>query len=152
VPVQGGLSGGFHWSSYPHGGVQVSVFTAQIDEFIRKSQVLTTGVVREAAQSMIEEAQTSRFKGGKMPRVTGFLTNSGKAQIGSLPSGESRPPPGYMAGEWRRPATGRTSTAKARRHFLLWLDSGICPKNGNPLYVRALCRPKLAAACGAGSY
>jgi hypothetical protein len=78
----------------------VSVFTAQIDEFIRKSQVLTTGVVREAAQSMIEEAQTSRFKGGKMPRVTGFLTNSGKAQIGSLPSGESRPPPGYMAGEW----------------------------------------------------
>ena len=72
----------------------MSTFTAQIDDFIRKSEALTTGVVREAAQSMIEEAQTSRFKGGKMPRDTGFLTNSGKAQIGSLPSGESRPPPG----------------------------------------------------------
>lgn len=78
----------------------MSTFTAQIDGFIRKSQTLTTGVVREAAQSMIEEAQTSRFKGGKMPVDTGFLTNSGKAQIGSLPSGQSEAPEGYSGAEW----------------------------------------------------
>lgn len=78
----------------------MSTFTAQIDDFIRKSDTLMIGVVREATQSMVEEAQTDYNKGGKMPRDTGFLTNSGKAQIGSLPSGESRPPPGYTAGEW----------------------------------------------------
>ena len=78
----------------------MSTFTAQIDDFIRKSEALTTGVVREAAQSMIEEAQTSRFKGGKMPIDTGFLTNSGKAQIGSLPSGADKTQKDYTNQEW----------------------------------------------------
>lgn len=79
----------------------MSKFTAQIDDFIRKSEALTTGVVREAAQSMIEEAQTSRFKGGKMPVDTGFLTNSGKAQIGSLPSGADKKQKDYADQEWK---------------------------------------------------
>lgn len=75
-------------------------FKTQIDEFIRKSNTMTTAVVQTAAQSMIEDAQTSRFKGGHMPIDTGFLVNSGKAQIGSVPSGESVRPDGFSGQDW----------------------------------------------------
>ena len=79
----------------------MSTFTAQIDDFIRKSDTLMIGVVREATQSMIEEAQTNYNKGGKMPVRDGFLTNTGKAQIGSLPSGPDKKPKDYVNREWQ---------------------------------------------------
>lgn len=78
----------------------MSTFTVQIDDFIRKSDALLTGVMQESIQSMISEAQVSYHKGGKMPVVTGFLTNSGKAALNKIPYGDSEPPAGRVAGEW----------------------------------------------------
>lgn len=64
-------------------------FTASIDKFIAKSEARLEAVVKTGVQDTINEAQTSREKGGKMPIVTGFLTNSGMASIGELPVGVS---------------------------------------------------------------
>jgi hypothetical protein len=65
-------------------------FTASIDKFIAKSEARLEAVVKDAAQSTINEAQTTTGKGGFMRRDTGFLVNSGMASIGTLPVGESK--------------------------------------------------------------
>ena len=67
----------------------MSKFTADIDAFILKSNNLMENVFKESAQRTIIEAQTPRAKGGNMRVDTGFLRNSGKAAINSIPSGES---------------------------------------------------------------
>ena len=77
----------------------MSKFTADIDAFILKSNNLMEAVFKESAQRTIEEAQTTRDKGGNMRRDTGFLVNSGKASINSVPSGESVNT-GVQRGDW----------------------------------------------------
>lgn len=71
-----------------------------IPEWIAKTEGLLTAVIQESAQSVAIEANKSRFKGGKMPIDTGFLTNSMMASIGTLPTGESKRPDGYSRLEW----------------------------------------------------
>ena len=71
-----------------------------IPDWIAKSEALLTAVTQESVQTLAREANKSRFKGGKMPIDTGFLTNSMMAKIGSLPVGDSVRPEGYSAMEW----------------------------------------------------
>lgn len=71
-----------------------------IPQWLEKTESLLTAVVQESVQTVAREANRSRFKGGKMPIDTGFLTNSLQARIGSLPSGESTRPEGYSNLDW----------------------------------------------------
>ena len=66
-----------------------------ISEWVRKSEARLTAVMQQSAQDVINDAQKLRTRGGNMPLRDGFLTNSGVAQIGSMPSGPSQPPKGY---------------------------------------------------------
>jgi len=64
-------------------------FTAQIEQFIAKSNARLEAVVKTAAQDTFDEAQVPVAKGGRMRVDTGFLRNSANAAIGSMPVGES---------------------------------------------------------------
>lgn len=66
-------------------------FSAQVDDWIAKSQALSMAVLQQATQAVISEANTPVAKGGRMRVDTGFLRNSLKANIGSMPSGASSP-------------------------------------------------------------
>lgn len=62
-------------------------FSAQVDDWIRKSENLLNGVIQEASQRVVDEALTPRAKGGRHPVDTGFLRNSCEASLGGMPSG-----------------------------------------------------------------
>lgn len=49
-------------------------------------------IAKESIQRVIEESQKPVAKGGNMRVDTGFLRNSGVAQIGGLPSGPNKNP------------------------------------------------------------
>ena len=66
-------------------------FSAQVDDWIAKSERLSMAVLQQATQAVINEANTPVAKGGRMRVDTGFLRNSLKAKIGSMPSGASSP-------------------------------------------------------------
>ena len=66
-------------------------FSAQVDDWIAKSERLSMAVLQQATQAVINEANTPAGKGGRMRVDTGFLRNSLKANIGSMPSGASSP-------------------------------------------------------------
>jgi len=75
-------------------------FASQVGKHIAKYPRIMTEVYRQAAQETIKEAQTPTAKGGRMRVRTGFLINSGIAELNSIPSGESEPPEGYMKAGW----------------------------------------------------
>jgi len=60
---------------------------ADMDKWIRRSQVRIDAVVKQSAQDLVNTAQTPRAKGGNMPVDTGFLRNSGMASLTGMPSG-----------------------------------------------------------------
>ena len=66
-------------------------FSAQVDDWIAKSERLSMAVLQQATQAVINDANTPVAKGGRMRVDTGFLRNSLKANIGSMPSGASSP-------------------------------------------------------------
>ena len=72
----------------------MSTFSADVDDWIAKSQALSMAVLQQATQAVISEANTPVAKGGRMRVDTGFLRNSLKAKIGSMPSGTA------TAGNW----------------------------------------------------
>ena len=69
-------------------------FSAQVDDWIAKSERLSMAVLQQATQAVINDANTPVAKGGRMRVDTGFLRNSLKAKIGSMPSGTA------TAGNW----------------------------------------------------
>ena len=66
-------------------------FSAQVNDWIAKSERLSMAVLQQATQAVINDANTPTAKGGRMRVDTGFLRNSLKANIGSMPSGASSP-------------------------------------------------------------
>lgn len=68
-------------------------FSKQVEAMIGDNVKLLVAVARSAIGDVINEASTSKFKGGKMPVKTGFLRASGKAAIGQMPSGPNRGDP-----------------------------------------------------------
>lgn len=69
-------------------------FSAQVDAWIAKSERLSMAVLQQATQAVINDANTPVAKGGRMRVDTGFLRNSLKSKIGSMPSGTA------TAGNW----------------------------------------------------
>lgn len=68
-------------------------FSAQVDDWAKKSQKRMERVAKTATLGVIEEAQTPVAKGGNLRVDTSFLRNSGQVSLTGIPSGESRPPP-----------------------------------------------------------
>lgn len=64
-------------------------FAAQINAWVRKSELRMITVAREAAQDLSEAVQTPRAKGGRMPVDTSFLINSFSAALNNVPRGEA---------------------------------------------------------------
>jgi len=77
-------------------------FSAQVNDWTRKSERRLEAVIKASAQEVFEVAQTPRAKGGVLPVDTAFLRNSFRAQIGTMPSGPSGPKDGN-SGEWESP-------------------------------------------------
>ena len=75
-------------------------FEGDVQRFVKKVKVKSDLVYRIALSDLIHDAQESRFKGGNMPIDTSFLVNSGRASIGSIPTGESKAPAGFTVSEW----------------------------------------------------
>ena len=69
-------------------------FSAQVDDWIAKSERLSMAVLQQATQAVINDANTPTAKGGRMRVKTSTLRNSLKSKIGSMPSGKAEP------GEW----------------------------------------------------
>ena len=73
-------------------------FFADVSGFVRRSKNAMDFVTKDAAQTAFHEAQLegpsigngSPGKGGRMPRVSGFLRSTGVASVNSVPSGPSR--------------------------------------------------------------
>lgn len=64
-------------------------FETQIDNIVVNTQNKLLAVVQQALGDTIEEMNTTVDNGGKMRVDTGFLRNSGVAQINSIPVGPS---------------------------------------------------------------
>lgn len=69
-----------------------SSLTADIEEFVRKSEDRLLAVMRLSIQDVVENAQQATEKGGRMRVDTGFLRASGRASLGGWPSGPSERP------------------------------------------------------------
>jgi hypothetical protein len=67
----------------------MKTFTAQVDEWARKSEARMIAVVRDAAQKTVDMMQKPTAKGGNMPVDTGFLRNSLQAGINAPKVGPS---------------------------------------------------------------
>lgn len=72
----------------------------QLSEITRKYEVMLEATAKEAAQSLVEEVQTPRPKGGKLPVDTSFLRNSMSGALNSTPSGPATKPAGYTQTDW----------------------------------------------------
>ena len=68
--------------------------SAQVDDWIAKSERLSMTVLQQATRAVINEANTPTAKGGRMRVKTSTLRNSLKSKIGSMPSGTAEP------GDW----------------------------------------------------
>lgn len=79
---------------------RVPNFGAAIGAWAKMCERRMLAVVQESAQDLTEEVQMSRFKGGRMPVDTGFLTNSFTASINSVPSGQGIPAGQFNSQEW----------------------------------------------------
>jgi hypothetical protein len=68
----------------------VKKFSAQIDDFITKSEKRMVALVRASVEELVDRTQTPTGRGGRMRIDTGFLRASGQMQLNGLPSGPSR--------------------------------------------------------------
>ena len=70
-------------------------FSAQVNDWIAKSERLSMAVLHQATRAVINDANTPIAKGGRMRVKTSTLRNSLKSKIGSMPSGTAEP------GDWK---------------------------------------------------
>lgn len=66
-------------------------FSKQVADHIRRYERRINATAKEAVQETVEDAQTPRGRGGRMPVVTGFLRGSLVGSVGSMPSGPTKP-------------------------------------------------------------
>ena len=72
-------------------------FEKQVLNFQRKAEAAMLATLKEAAQDLGEEANTSRFRGGNTPVDTSFMINSFTGAINSVPRGQGERPSNYRA-------------------------------------------------------
>lgn len=65
-------------------------FSAQVDDWTRKSKARMTAVFRESTQRLSEEANLAKGEGGRLPVDTGFLRASFSVSLSGLPFGVSQ--------------------------------------------------------------
>jgi hypothetical protein len=65
-------------------------FTADVEDIVRVSQERMTAVARASIQDVIDNAQQSVYKGGRMRIDTGFLRASGQGSLTGMPTGPVR--------------------------------------------------------------
>jgi hypothetical protein len=65
--------------------------TKRLFNLIEKYKLRIEAVAKESAKRTIDMAQLSDDQGGRMRVDTGFLRNSGVAQLNGIPSGQSTP-------------------------------------------------------------
>lgn len=65
-------------------------FTAQVDEIILRNSKKVDALIRASINDVIDDAQLSKAKGGRMPVDTGFLRASGQLSLTGMPSGPTR--------------------------------------------------------------
>ena len=63
---------------------------AQLDQWTKKTQRRINAVLKDATQSVISVAQTSKGHGGRMPVDTGNLRNSLQSSVAGGASGEGK--------------------------------------------------------------
>ena len=68
-------------------------FSAQLDDVIKETNERIEAVMRTAVMEVIDEAQLSDDKGGKMRIKTGFLRASGQLSFEAMPAGPVRGEP-----------------------------------------------------------
>lgn len=66
-------------------------FEQDISRWTNKAERRMDAAFKTAVQNLVEESQTPRARGGRMPVDTSFLRNSGQAALNSVPSGGSSP-------------------------------------------------------------
>lgn len=66
-------------------------FSGQVDAWVRKSRGRSEAVLKTAVQKTIEQAQTPKGEGGRLPVDTGFLRSSLVGSLDGMPSGPSTP-------------------------------------------------------------
>lgn len=67
-------------------------FTATIDAFVARNQPVLRAIQNESVKRVIQGAQLSDDKGGRMRVDTGFLRGSGQMSLNGMPVGPSRKP------------------------------------------------------------
>lgn len=72
-------------------------FQQDVLRFQRKAEAAMTATLKESAQDLTMQANTSRFKGGNTPVDTSFMINSFTGAVNSIPRGEGDKPAGYRA-------------------------------------------------------
>lgn len=65
-------------------------FSAQVDEFVAKTNKRMLALQRESLQRTVDDAQTPVGKGGRMRVDTGFLRASGQGSLNGMPTGPAR--------------------------------------------------------------
>lgn len=68
----------------------VKSFTAQVDDFVLKTEKRMVALVRQSVQEVVDIAQTPVAKGGNMRVDTGFLRASGQMSLTGMPGGPGR--------------------------------------------------------------
>lgn len=63
---------------------------AEIDDFILESEDRMIRLMRQSVADVVDNAQTSTAKGGRMRVDTGFLRASGQMSLTGMPSGPAR--------------------------------------------------------------
>jgi len=72
----------------------MQTFSAQVRAFTNKAERRLLAVHKQSAQDVIDLAQTTVNRGGRMRVDTGFLRASGAASLGGLPFGDTQPADG----------------------------------------------------------
>lgn len=91
-------------------------FSAQIDEIIQVNETRINALMRESVSEVINQAQLSVAKGGKMRVDTGFLRASGQLSLNDFPQGPVRPKEGEQfdkGDEYVAPPTVELELAKS---------------------------------------
>jgi len=91
----------------------VKKITAQLDDIILKTEKRSIALARQSTQELVDQAQKSVAKGGKMRVDTGFLRASGQMSLNGMPTGLVRPDTDQDAYDWDR-TTVITTLAKLK--------------------------------------
>lgn len=65
-------------------------FSAQVSDIVRRNEIKVDALIKTAVQDVIDDAQLSDDKGGRMRVDTGFLRASGQISLTGMPSGPER--------------------------------------------------------------